>query len=802
MHIKDITFQFEEIKGMIFSFIMSGTLICGYLVHSNYSESINRFKQQQVDKLNIVVKTVSQQLDMERLQRLLKNHKKMDAIKQNQSDENYFFLHLQLKNSLEINGLKGVLQVIIPHPEMDPVNPVDSFFVAVSSVDKPTYRHAITPEVEVLRNFIGGGVLTYLETDQQFRLVAFMPVFANETFVGVVQLVEKFSPNWQHLHQKEIWDGSVLLGLLALIISFGIWVDYYRRKWKHGTQAGLNRIIVEYQMLLDNIEEGYIVCGSDLKIREASGFISDILGPDPVGQDVLAYIWDDNNNRPVDIPKMRELLAKMFTPVNREPQTESGTGSGAEPQIKPQFEIQTEMAVMPDQLEVEQGDTSLVLTMKCKPLYDEQGDLCQLIFILWPASPMPVTTEVEPPATSKLVHSTSEKEMIKTVVTVDDSWKDQMAVYLSGMIGRLDLTANRSSWSKELIGDLEGIKMRVKESRPFLVANDVRLNHQIGIQEQFLDLQLICEWIRQRLQASVLIQCCNVTFGLKNDVLTPVIVKFDPFEFAAELESIMTRMSLGIKRGNLALPFSLEIASDSPQGLLKLNFEAKPDDLSWWQGFAEQVSLKNAKNNGFSMKLFKQDDHFFNPDLAAGLIWGIVTDQELQLKFKCSTMKRIDNNPMQILLLSAAENKFRALLDKKLKTFWADWPYAIFSSDDVPHFVAGASRAKMVIVEGDQWYQHQEALEKLGDTVCGLIVMKSDGENKDLRPLLNIDPTFYVGEKDFLWVADLIKYALLKRFWWNSESEEPLMAGKDQGVGNQSKAEANAGVDTKQKKLA
>ncbi|MEL6538872.1 MAG: SpoIIE family protein phosphatase [Bacteroidota bacterium] len=206
--------------------MISMLALSAYFVYNDYENILEAKKQETLNQLEGIAKTLSLAVDPEDYQDLLISYPSRDAISKSDQDGKYHSINQLFQNALDINGLKTPIYTLTYN------EPRESFDFIVTSSETPYFRHEYDTYPAVLKaNYQMGGVIPPYQDDHGTWLSAFHPIKtpAGEV-LGVVQ-VDRFYEDFQK-EAYAILKQDLMVSGLAFVFVMGLMFTAINRMMK------------------------------------------------------------------------------------------------------------------------------------------------------------------------------------------------------------------------------------------------------------------------------------------------------------------------------------------------------------------------------------------------------------------------------------------------------------------------------------------------------------------------------------------------------------------------------------------
>ncbi|HAA15690.1 MAG TPA: hypothetical protein DCE41_29875 [Cytophagales bacterium] len=199
--------------------MVSMLALSAYFVYNDYENILEAKRQETLNQLEGIAKTLSLAVDPYDYQHLLTAYTGRDAIATSDQDEKYSSINQLFQKALNVNGLNTPIYTLTYDENKG------SFDFIVTSSETPYFRHQYDTYPAALKsNYQQGGVIPPYEDDHGTWLSAFYPIKApTGEVLGVVQ-VDRFYEDFQKeayaiLKQDLMVSGLAFLFVMGLMFT-------------------------------------------------------------------------------------------------------------------------------------------------------------------------------------------------------------------------------------------------------------------------------------------------------------------------------------------------------------------------------------------------------------------------------------------------------------------------------------------------------------------------------------------------------------------------------------------------------
>lgn len=205
---------FKNISGRILITVYGAmAVLCAYFVvssHLNYTRSV---KADTLSKLHSISKTLSVQIEGDRMRRMLEKYPEEGSIISSTQDAYYYVMHNNMSKAAELNGIEMPIRTL----SLDTLT--DQFVIGATSEKMPRYREVYTGNTEVIRALYDlGGTVDPEEYENAEMLTAFTPLIDRKGNTSAVLMVETSFTELLQAGTSRLWRNiGISVGILLLV---------------------------------------------------------------------------------------------------------------------------------------------------------------------------------------------------------------------------------------------------------------------------------------------------------------------------------------------------------------------------------------------------------------------------------------------------------------------------------------------------------------------------------------------------------------------------------------------------------
>lgn len=206
----------DNISGRILLTVYAAmAVLCAYFIVSNHYNYSASKENEALHNLHSIAKTLSVQIEGDRLRRLLENYPDQNSISSNTQDPYYYVMHNNMQKAAELNGITQPIRTLTRAANGE-------YFIGASSESTPHFRQVFAGNTQALEQLYNTGGTLHLsgEGDQGPMLQALAPLQDRSGKTVAVLLLESPYELVASQLMLRLWRNIALA--VAILVLVGI----------------------------------------------------------------------------------------------------------------------------------------------------------------------------------------------------------------------------------------------------------------------------------------------------------------------------------------------------------------------------------------------------------------------------------------------------------------------------------------------------------------------------------------------------------------------------------------------------